>query len=132
YCKDLVGNRNHTLFVGVDEYDAPVNNIMFLGTLASDKRVKRVEQFFNERFFSWLKQACGMLGDGKAIIQKYFLTGVLSAVRAGVSPLLEVIPVSTEHQLHGICGFTETEVKAVVKQYLQKSELETDSIVMAM
>src|SRR5947209_8478067 len=90
-------------------------------------RVNNVERFFNERFFSWLKQGCGMLIDGKSVIQKYFLTGVLPVLRARVSPLVEVIPASTERPLHGMCGFTEKEVKALVEHYLRKSELETDS-----
>jgi hypothetical protein len=132
YTKILAGNRGHTLFVGVDEYDAPANNSVFTGDTMgmpdAIKKVSQIEQFFKESFFAPLKEGCGGLGGRNAIISKYFLTGVTPAFRAGISPLAEAIIVSDEHELHGICGFTENEVKTIVQHFLRKDEQEADSI----
>ncbi|CAG8813368.1 41151_t:CDS:2, partial [Gigaspora margarita] len=105
----LAGKFDHTLFVGVDEYDAPVNNRILTGIM--------------------LKQGCGMLDHGPAVIGKYFLTGVTPAFRAGISPLAEAVIVSDEPSLHGICGFTESEVKTIVQHYLSKDEQEAGPII---
>ena len=136
YIKDLAGRHRHTLFVGVDEYDAPANNSVFTGdTMAMPdamKKVSQIEQFFKESFFAPLKEGCGGLGGRNAIISKYFLTGVTPAFRAGISPLAEAIIVSDEAELHGICGFTENEVRTIVQHYLRKDEQEADSITHSM
>ncbi|GBC04794.1 hypothetical protein RclHR1_05880007 [Rhizophagus clarus] len=133
----LAGKFGHTLFVGVDEYDAPVNNSAFTGTNTGlDKttldNVANIEQFFKESFFAVLKQGCGRLYSGPAIIGKYFLTGVTPAFRAGISPLAEAVIVSDEVSLHGICGFTESEVKTIVQHYLSKDEQEAGPIIHTM
>lgn len=134
YTKRLAGKFDHTLFVGVDEYDAPVNNRIFTGiSIVLDKttldNVAKIETFFNVRFFAVLKQGCGMLDHGSAAIGKYFLTGVTPAFRAGISPLAEAVIVSDEPSLHGICGFTESEVKTIVQHYLSKDEQEAGPII---
>src|SRR6185295_20347016 len=76
YMKRLAGDYGHTLFVGVDEYDAPVNNSVFTGDTIgmpdAIKKVSQIEQFFKTSFFATLKEGCGGLGDGRsAIIGKY-------------------------------------------------------------
>ncbi|RUS27825.1 hypothetical protein BC938DRAFT_482686, partial [Jimgerdemannia flammicorona] len=133
---DLAGSRHHTLFVGVDEYDAPVNNSVFTGDTTgmpdAIKKVSQIEQYFKESFFAPLKEGCGDLGGRNAIISKYFLTGVTPAFRAGISPLAEAIIVSDERELHGICGFTENEVKTIVQHYLRKDEQGADGIIHTM
>ncbi|KAG0271345.1 hypothetical protein BGZ96_005848, partial [Linnemannia gamsii] len=88
----LVGTWGQSIFVGVDEYDAPANNSAFaggntgLGSHILD-RVQLIESFFKENFFAILKEGCSTLSDYGAVISKYFLTGVTPAFRAGISPL---------------------------------------------
>lgn len=134
YAKKLAGEFGRTLFVGVDEYDAPANNSTFTGTntgldKATFDNIARLEQFFKESFFAVLKQGCGGLHSGPAVIRKYFLTGVLPAFRAGISPLAEAVIVSDEADLHGICGFTENEVKTIVQHYFSMDEQEAEPII---
>ena len=123
----LAGKYGHSLFVGVDEYDAPANNIVFTGNTSTIRdtiaKVTEIEQFFKLNFFAPLKEACGNLSTGgqNAIISKYFLTGVTPAFRSGISPLTAVSIVSHYRKLHGMCGFTDKEVKAIVQYYLHKS-----------
>jgi hypothetical protein len=69
-----------------------------------------------------LKQGCGRLHSGPAVIGKYFLTGVTPAFRSEISLLAEAVIVSDEIGLHGVCGFTESEVKTIVQHYLSKDE----------
>jgi hypothetical protein len=40
--------------------------------------------------------------------------------------------VSLDRNLHGMCGFTEVEVKAIVKKYLRKNDQEMEPIVQSM
>jgi len=133
----LASEFGHTLFVGVDEYDAPANNSVFTGTSTGlDKttldNVAKLEQFFKASFFAVLKRGCGKLHSGPAVINKYFLTGVTPAFCTGISPLAEAVIVSDEVDLHGICGFTESEVKAIVQHYLAKDEQEAEPIIHTM
>ena len=86
----LVSKCGHTLFVGVDEYDAPVNNIAFMTNLGFDKpilkKVIEIEQFFKGKFFAVLKEGCGTMGDYGTVISKYFVTGVTPAFCKGIEP----------------------------------------------
>jgi len=55
----LVAESGQSLFVGIDEYDAPVNNSAFGGGNTGPGKdilanVQQVESFFNENFFSIL------------------------------------------------------------------------------
>ncbi|KAF9150525.1 hypothetical protein BGX20_005656 [Mortierella sp. AD010] len=135
----LVGTQRQSLFVGVDEYDAPANNSAFPGgntRLDRDaiKRVQVIEAFFKENFFSILKQGCAAISNNEygVTISKYFLTGVTPAFRAGISPLTATTIVSHNRSLHGICGFTDNEVKAIVKHYLGKGDQDAEPIVHSM
>ncbi|KAI8350309.1 hypothetical protein B0O80DRAFT_458709 [Mortierella sp. GBAus27b] len=136
---DLVGTQNRLLFVGVDEYDAPVNNSAFPGGSIGLQEetlddVQRMETFFKINFFSILKQGCSDVSTGGAgvVIDKYFLTGVTPAFRAGISPLTATTIVSHDSNLHGICGFTEDEVEAIAKHYLSMNDQEMESIMHSM
>ncbi|KAF9095631.1 hypothetical protein BGX27_001247 [Mortierella sp. AM989] len=135
----LVGSLGQSLFVGVDEYDAPANNSAFAGgntVLGQDtiNKVQHIELFFNVNFFSILKEGCQTtsMNDYGVVISKYFLTGVTPAFRAGVSPLIASSIVSNNRRFHGACGFTENEVKAIVTHYLRKNEQDVDPLVCAM
>jgi hypothetical protein len=107
--------------VGIDEYDAPANNAAFDGsgpaTLETRSiKVAAIESFFKGSLFSILKEACG---DGySGCISKYYLTGVLPAFRAGMSPLTATTMISGNPVFHGICGLTSEQVKIVIEAYL--------------
>ncbi|KAF9369335.1 hypothetical protein CPC16_004587 [Podila verticillata] len=125
-----------SLFVGVDEYDAPANNSAFAGGNTGLGKgildnVQHIESFFKENLFSILKEGCSAasMNDYGVIISKYFLTGVTPAFRAGISPLAATAIVSNNRSLHGICGFTESEVKAIVKHYLRMNDQEAEPLV---
>jgi hypothetical protein len=78
--------------------------------------VAAIESFFNEGLFSILKQASG---DGYfGCVEKYFLTGVLPAFRAGMSPLTAATMISAHPQFHGIGGMTGDQVKIFAQNYL--------------
>src|SRR5262249_22176502 len=66
------------------------------------------------------------------IISKYFLTGVTPAFYKGVSPLHAADIVSDEFRLHGVCGFTENEVRAIIGHYLRKDEQAIEPILRSM
>ncbi|KAG0279528.1 hypothetical protein BGZ97_009562, partial [Linnemannia gamsii] len=133
----LVGTWGQSIFVGVDEYDAPANNSAFaggntgLGSHILD-RVQLIESFFKENFFAILKEGCSTLSDYGAVISKYFLTGVTPAFRAGISPLTAAAIVSNKRSLHGICGFTESEVRAIVRLYLRMNDQDAEPLVHSM
>ncbi|CAG8752422.1 21575_t:CDS:2, partial [Dentiscutata erythropus] len=136
----LVSKCEHTLFVGVDEYDAPANNSAFTDatmTIGLDeatlKHFEKIEQFFKSSFFAVLKEGCGGISNDRgAVISKYFVTGVTPAFRSSMSPLHETVIVSGNPELHGICGFTNEEVTTLVRHYLSKDEQETNKIVNSM
>src|SRR5947209_13015322 len=139
FTKSLAGKYGQSLFVGVDEYDTPANNSAFAGgnTRLNNEAIKGVEDiesFFNQNFFSILKEGCGIesMNTYGVVISKYFLTGVTPAFRAGISPLHGTAIVSDRASLHGICGFTENEVRAVVRHYLRKDEQVAEPIVHSM
>ena len=113
----LVRDSGYTLFVGIDEYDAPANNTAFDGSGPENQsqrsnKVVAIETLFKGVFFSGLKQHYG------SCISKYFLTGVLPAFRSGMSPLTATTMVSGSPKLHGICGLTDQQVELLAKNFL--------------
>ena len=76
-----------------------------------------------------LKHGCGGLHEGRASIGKYFLTGVLPAFRSSLSPLNETIIISNRSRFHGICGFTEEEVKTIVHRLLNLDAEEEEAVI---
>ncbi|KAF9368308.1 hypothetical protein BGX21_006659, partial [Mortierella sp. AD011] len=131
----LVAENDQSIFVGVDEYDAPVNNSVFAGGNTGLGRgvldnVQHIESFFKENLFSILKEGCSItsLNEYGVVISKYFLTGVTPAFRAGISPLTSAAIISNKPSLQGICGFSETEVTAIVKHYLRLNGQEAEPL----
>ncbi|KAF9917174.1 hypothetical protein FBU30_000919, partial [Linnemannia zychae] len=135
----LVGTQGQSLFLGVDEYDAPANNSAFAGGntgLGKDvlDKVQHIESFFKENLFSILKEGCSIpsMNEYGVVISKYFLTGVTPAFRAGISPLTAAAIISNKSSLQGVCGFSETEVKTIVKHYLRMNDREAEPLVHSM
>jgi hypothetical protein len=105
-----VKQRGEQLFVGVDEYDAPANSVLFP---ANRDRFYRVAEFFKTQFFAILKQA-----TTANTILKYWITGVLPVFRDGISPLTATVILSSDPEYHGLCGLTDSEVRTVAEAYL--------------
>lgn len=105
----LVGQQNQQLFVGINEYDAPVNSVIFS---PHQDRFHRVTEFFKTQFFAVIKQATS------TVVLKYWITGILPVFLDSISPLgaTEILSRNTEY--HGLCGLTEVEVEMIVKVYL--------------
>jgi hypothetical protein len=107
--------------VGIDEYDAPANNAAFDGSgpaILETRSIKvaTIESFFKESVFSILKETCG---DGHSgCISKCYLTDVLPAFRAGMSPLTATTMISRNPVFHGIFGFTSEQIKIIIEAYL--------------
>ncbi|KAF8537749.1 hypothetical protein BDD12DRAFT_203099 [Trichophaea hybrida] len=126
----LVKKSEHTMFVGIDEYDAPANNVVFVGSspdtnLIRIAKVNAIENFFKMSLFSILKEAAG---DGPiGCVSKYFLTGVLPAFRSGMSPLTATNSISESPKYHGICGFTEKQVETITRAYLGQGSVDSNS-----
>jgi hypothetical protein len=98
------------LFVGVDEYDAPANSVLF----SSDQdRFYHVAEFFKTQFFATIKQA-----TATNTILKYWITGVLPVFRDGVSPLAATEIISNNATYHGLCGLTDSEVQIIAQKFL--------------
>ena len=76
--------------------------------------------FFKENLFAVLKQGCGSSVMAPATISKYFVIGVMPAFRGGISLLHEAQLVSEDQKLHGICGFTEADIRTLIRHYLRK------------
>ena len=127
--KSCVSKQGYTLFVGVDEYDAPGNNCAFVPAINNEviAEVYKVEAFFNTSFFAVIKEGCG--GVDVPVISKLFVTGVTPAFHGGISSFLVADDISNRRDLHGMCGFTQTEVTAMVEEYLERDILETSDIV---
>ncbi|KAF8950201.1 hypothetical protein BGZ46_004672, partial [Entomortierella lignicola] len=131
----LVGSNGWSLFVGVDEYDAPANSCAFADrnspNYSSRLHVGDIEDFFHSNFFNVLRDGCSARSKGEysVVINKYFLTGVTPAFRSGISPLLAASLISLKKGFHGVCGFTEPEVKAIVDRYLGVEGQQSERIV---
>ena len=118
------------MFVGIDEFDAPANNLAFDGGSPEaigerSRSVSATERFLESSLFSVLKGGCGHA------ISKYFLTGVRPAFQSMMSPLIATEIISTRPDFHGICGFTADQVKIFVRTYLgssNSSDTELDHI----
>jgi hypothetical protein len=108
-----VQTSGQRLFVGVDEYDAPLNRVL---SLKPNELYKQLSDFLSSDFFGVLKKAVS-----DTIVIKYWLTGVLPAYRDGISPLSATRNLSKTRQFHGLCGLTDAEVRTIVTQYLSSS-----------
>ena len=106
--------QNEQLFVGVDEYDAPANALLFSPDQKQRDRFEKLAHLFKTQFFSPMK-------DAGSTIQKYWLTGVLPAFRDGISPLAATDIISSRPEYNGLCGFTDDEVSVIARTYLSPS-----------
>lgn len=88
------------------------------------ERVTEIENFFKQSLFAILKEYYG--GASKGCISKLFLTGVLPAFRSGISPLNATEIISTRVSFHGICGFTDEEVRIITKHYMALEDQSQD------
>jgi hypothetical protein len=114
--QELVGDRGHKLFVGVDEYDAPANRILFDGNRVFYGHLSR---FFESQFFAIIKQS-------DEVIEKYWITGALPVFRDNVNPLNAVTLISHWAEYHGLCGLTDNEVHTIAREYLSLRSLNVD------
>ncbi|PVG04862.1 DUF1703-domain-containing protein [Serendipita vermifera] len=115
---DLVLSKKERLFVGVDDYDAPANLLIFKD---SAEAYIVVRNFLGARFFSTLQRA-------NQIITKCWITGVLPVFLEDVSPLNATRIASDMPAYSGICGFTDMDVRQIAQSYLSVKddhELET-------
>ncbi|KAJ7091891.1 hypothetical protein B0H15DRAFT_179269 [Mycena belliarum] len=107
----LVKARGHTLFVGVDNYDWPVQSCSFdrVSTLAHESlvSVQDVQCLVNTHFWSPLLAESGD-------IDKLFVTGALLVNY----PALEHLQPCTAPSLQLSCGFTEQEVTTLAQAVL--------------
>ena len=83
----------------------------------SDRKqeIKWLTGILYAEFFAVIKGSCG------AAVEKYWITGVLSAFRDGISPLSAMDIISFDKQYNSLCGFTENDVKAIVERALRHS-----------
>ena len=133
--KRLVNQSAYTLFVGVDEYDAPANSLAFSEeqmTEAMRAKIREIEQFFYANFFTPLKEGYGDSGNQKSPIEKYFVTGVLPAFRGWNSPLNATVLYSNDPRFHGVCGFSEAEVTEIIQKFLGDDEHEVELVLHTM
>jgi hypothetical protein len=113
YRQDLVESQKEKLFVGVDEYDAPANTILF----ESDRAHYRwLAGLFNASFFAIMKNAA------YTIVERYWTTGVLPVFRDGFSSLDGIQIISNKPGYNGVFDFTETEVQEITRSYLSSHE----------
>ncbi|KAK7005929.1 hypothetical protein R3P38DRAFT_3367321 [Favolaschia claudopus] len=117
---DLVRASGHTLFVGVDDYDAPITNRTFraLGHLfAAPSRVSSAEIEGVVDRLLWLP-----LLAGSDVIDKLFLTGTFSVKYSALQDVswtdLKDVP-----GFQTCCGFTEDEALDLACSVLDKPDL---------
>jgi hypothetical protein len=84
--------------------------------LLESKQAIRWLEVLKSEFFAVIKKSCGVS------VAKYWLTGVLPAFRDGISPLTATNVISFNEQYHSLCGLTQEDVNAIVKQALLKNE----------
>ncbi|KAJ7487759.1 hypothetical protein FB451DRAFT_725901 [Mycena latifolia] len=104
--------RGHTLFVGVDDYDAPIRSRSFahLDWPLSHKSLtgpRDLERILNTYFW-------GPLLSEFDVIDKLFVTGILLVKY----PELENVHIHSIPSLHASCGFTEQETLALARSVL--------------
>jgi Predicted AAA-ATPase len=113
----LVKKSGYTLFVGIDDYDSPVNNAAF--DYDPEKQpldITVIEIFFGTSLFSTLKAACG--DDIIGCVSKYFVMGVLPTFRQGITPLFVNTTISRWWIFHGVCGLNGYQVRKLVSTFL--------------
>ncbi|KAJ7102368.1 hypothetical protein B0H15DRAFT_814329 [Mycena belliarum] len=111
----VVRSRGHTLFVGVDDYDAPVRRRSFMRLEFPDipesfASPKDIECLFDTSFW-------GPLRAGSDVITKLFVTGTVS-VSTSSSVNLRALDLEAPPALDLSCGFTKQEALAFAGAFL--------------
>ncbi|KIX00089.1 uncharacterized protein Z518_10226 [Rhinocladiella mackenziei CBS 650.93] len=116
---NLIYERGYTAFVGVDEYDAPVNTCLMSALRNRTRLPERaqvidyLEDILKSQFFAVMKKA------SDRIVAKYWLTGVLPAFRDGISPLTATQVLSFDSRYRSMCGLTHEDVETIVTRALR-------------
>ncbi|KAJ7037882.1 hypothetical protein C8F04DRAFT_1256399 [Mycena alexandri] len=113
---DLVRSCGHTLFVGVDEYDAPVR----LRTFMHLQYPNPSEYFASPREIECLLDTYfwGPILAASDVISKLFVTGTLSLLTSSSSVNLRALDLVAAPTLQLSCGFTEPEALAFAGAFL--------------
>ncbi|KAJ7081306.1 hypothetical protein B0H15DRAFT_953020 [Mycena belliarum] len=112
---ELVRSRGHTLFVSVDDYDAPVRLRSFMHL----EHPVLPEYLASPRDIECLLDECfwGPVRAGSDVIAKLFVTGTLS-VSTSSSLNLRALDLVAPPALDHSCGFTEPEALAFASAFL--------------
>ncbi|KAJ7042380.1 hypothetical protein C8F04DRAFT_75558 [Mycena alexandri] len=113
---DLVRSRGYTLFVGVDEYDAPVRLRSFMHLEYPDipeyfASPREIECLLDNYFW-------GPLLAASNVISKLFVTGTISLLTSSSSVNLRALDLVAPPALQLSCGFTEPEALAFSGAFL--------------
>ncbi|KAJ7646855.1 hypothetical protein FB45DRAFT_1099043 [Roridomyces roridus] len=111
---DLVRSHGRTLFVGVDDHDAPLRKNLRSRPGSTDEDVA---QLLDKYLWSPLQ-------TGAEIIPKLFVTGTLSLQ----TPVLQDLVVPAPDQLYSCCGFTESEALRMAQKILPERMIDTSKL----
>ncbi|KAJ7226252.1 hypothetical protein B0H12DRAFT_1149262 [Mycena haematopus] len=115
---DLVRLRGYTLFVGVDDYDAPTQQRSFMHIECADfpdyyPPTRDVECLLDTYFW-------GPLRAGADVIAKLFVTGTFSLLTSPNLANLRMLNLTDEPSLQLSCGFTEQEALTFAGEFLDQ------------
>ncbi|KAJ7185511.1 hypothetical protein C8R46DRAFT_1288371 [Mycena filopes] len=113
---DVVRSRGYTLFVGVDDYDAPFQSRTFMHLQYPDipddlASPRDIECLFDKCFW-------GPLRAGSDVISKLVVAGTLSLLASPSSVNLRALNLVAAPVLQTSCGFTEAETLAFAGAFL--------------
>ncbi len=110
----LLEQTPYPLYLLIDEYDNFANEIMMGDPQAYRRLVKGDGPF--KHIMKWVK--AGTEGEG---IERLFLTGVTPVVLSDLTSGINIATnVSLEEDFATLCGFTEDEVRGLVRQALEE------------
>ncbi|KAJ6494932.1 hypothetical protein DFH09DRAFT_1205999 [Mycena vulgaris] len=115
---ELVKARGHTLFVGVDDYDAPTRirssaHLQYNLIHARFASARDIEQVLDTHFW-------GPLLAGSDVIKKLFVTGTL-LVKYPALENLHMLGLHATPSLQRSCGFTEQEALNLARSVLEET-----------
>ncbi|KAJ7280216.1 hypothetical protein C8J57DRAFT_121120 [Mycena rebaudengoi] len=113
---ELVRTSGYTLFVGIDDYDAPIRSYSFIHLQHPEIRElyappRAIEHLLESHFW-------GPLLAGAGVIDKLFITGTLSILGSPASVNLRMLDLKVDPALYSCCGFTEQEAIKFVRAFL--------------
>ncbi|KAJ7272720.1 hypothetical protein B0H12DRAFT_592308 [Mycena haematopus] len=109
---NLVRERGYTLFVGVDDYDAPIQQRSFIHP-DYFARARDIESLLDTCFWAPLR-------TGIDVIAKLFVTGTLSLAASPNLVHLGMLDLKEDPLLRLSCGFTEQEALTFAAAFLDK------------